>query len=763
MPQLSFYEKLLAAKVPQLLGTYLAVGFGLLQFVEFVVNRYDFASVWVDRYLLLWLGLVPAIALLIYYKGLPQKGTSSGSGWKKGLILLNVGLVALASFLVKGGSSEVTTQTVALVDETGVQQERIIPAKSSVKRIAIFEFQQEKEEKNNVWYGAAYASLFEYHLRQRPEIITTGMQSLNSYYDRFGVEMFTPINVATQRKIAQRARTDYFVSAKYDVSESGHEVSGSLYRAKDGKSVKKLAVQAEDIYAVVDRLKEQIDEYLPPLGDLESAATNLPSAALITDNIEALEAYTKGLIQFNKTPSQLDLVVPHHRAAFNIDPTCGTCAYGLADKLYGQGKPDSATQLLRQAVRLSEILPEREQFGFKATLFSVTGKFDNLAKLMERQRVLYPYEYYPYARLEGYYQMTYGLDSTIHLMETAAELSDREKALGQLYTLYSEKKDFKEVERIIEVIEQEFPDPDQTRMRRASLYQKTGRLDEARDVLQEMMALDPLNLDPLLQLIKLETRNGSFNRAEALAEEMKETALTATDTINAWNALLQVYSATGRIAKAEEELAAYEKFLTRTTPVNVIVMQNYLTKAYYALITGREGRIEQLTNEVAAYDESRANMLKCYLPYYSGIYQLPYSENAALLPECTKTLSGMGKTFAGYAEVATYLLGADHAAAADYLAAKRAEGLEPATMFAEARANRLAGRLEQALEMVEEGLSESPGSPELLLELAHIQRDQGETAAALGTLKKLQNAWGAADDNFIPAQRAKALADELAG
>ncbi|MEM9259794.1 MAG: tetratricopeptide repeat protein, partial [Bacteroidota bacterium] len=250
---------------------------------------------------------------------------------------------------------------------------------------------------------------------------------------------------------------------------------------------------------------------------------------------------------------------------------------------------------------------------------------------------------------------------------------------------------------------------------------------------------------------------------EKLAEEMREVALTATDTTIAWNYLLQVYSATGRIARTEAELVEYEQYLRKTTPLNVIVMQNYLTKAYYALITGREERIEQLTNEVAAYDESRANMFKCYLPYYSGVYQVPYTENTTLLPECIKTLSGMGQTFASYAEVASYFLGEDHAATADYLAAKRAEGLEPATKFAEARANRLAGRLDEALEIVEEGLLESPGSPDLLLEFAYLQRDLGETEAALETLKKVQDIWSEADENFIPAQRAKALADELAG
>ena len=60
MSQPTFFEKLWERKVPQLLGTYLAVGFGVLQFVEFISRRFSMSSFWIDSYLLLWLMLIPA-------------------------------------------------------------------------------------------------------------------------------------------------------------------------------------------------------------------------------------------------------------------------------------------------------------------------------------------------------------------------------------------------------------------------------------------------------------------------------------------------------------------------------------------------------------------------------------------------------------------------------------------------------------------------------------------------------------------------------
>ncbi|MEL7161983.1 MAG: hypothetical protein AAFN92_14575, partial [Bacteroidota bacterium] len=487
MTQASLTDKLLAAKVPQLLGTYLAVGFGLLQFVEFVSNRYTFDNLWVDRYLLLWLGLIPAVALLIYYRGMPPKGVASGAGWKTGLIFTNLAVVLALLFLVDREVGPVTEE-VAVLSADGQTEQRIIPARSAVQRIAVFDFAKQNDAAGESWWGTAYSFLLNDHLRQRPEVITSSPMELASYYDRFGAKQFESINVATQRKIAQRARTDFFVSLEYNIEPSGHQVKGALHRTKDGKAVQSLEASAGDIYGVVDRLKEQIDDFLPPLGDLDRVDTELPSSALITDKENALEPLVKGSIYFINNPDDPAGAANFYRASVKEDPSCANCTLMLATNLYAQGKVDSARVLARDAARLADVLPEREQFLYKIFLLSVNNQADNTMKVLESFRTLYPYDWMPYQYLETYYSMAYGLDSTAALMRQAADLSNRELALERLYAIHSQADNFAEVEKVIDELDAEFPDKDKSLMRRARLYQNTGRGKEAREVLQEMIS-----------------------------------------------------------------------------------------------------------------------------------------------------------------------------------------------------------------------------------------------------------------------------------
>ncbi|MEL6393701.1 MAG: hypothetical protein AAFR97_13180, partial [Bacteroidota bacterium] len=294
----SFSEKLMQAKVPQLLGTYLAVGFGLLQFVEFVSNRYAFSSIWVDRYLLIWLGLIPAVALLIYYRGFPSREKATGAGWKTGLVFANLGFVGMLALLMP---SEVVaqTKTVAFVDEEGVEQERAIPSRSAVQKIGVFQFDNANGNTDkDDWLGVAFGELLHTSLRQRPEVISLNPSSLAGRYEKYGASPFENINFATKRKVAEKASVDYFIAMEHATEENRHVLQGSMYSSDDGREVLELSADAETIFEAVDQLKAQIDAYLPVLEGDNTYVTNLPSSALVTDSETALEAYTRGWISY---------------------------------------------------------------------------------------------------------------------------------------------------------------------------------------------------------------------------------------------------------------------------------------------------------------------------------------------------------------------------------------------------------------------------------------------------------------------------------
>jgi hypothetical protein len=483
MNQPTFFERLWERKVPQLLGTYLAVGFGVLQFVEFISRRFSMSSFWVDSYLLLWLLLIPAVALLLYYQGLPAS-TGKGFNWKKWAIFGNLVLVLLLVLLIPGSAAPATTQTIVTTDTEGKAVRRVIPSAASVQRIAVFQFTNESDDESTDWWGTAYSLLLNDDLRQRPEFLTLGVQSLNRFYPRFNLDKFSDINVGLQRKIAQRARTDYFVSAKYTVSEDSHEVNGGLYRTRDGKLMQTLQAVGPDVFTAVDRLRDQINDFLPPPVVVDQMATELPASALITDREDALQAYAEGVIAFSLDPGNLPVSLNHFLTSLGIDPNCAPCTYEAGDKLYGLGKQDSAKLLITRATRLAEVLPEREQFSYKSSLMAVSGSVDGYYRLMESYRNIYPYEFSPYEALENQYARNYGLDSAIVLMELAAELSDREQALGRLYELYVRAAYYDKVEATIKDLEQEFPDPEMARRRYAALYQTTGQMDKTRETLR---------------------------------------------------------------------------------------------------------------------------------------------------------------------------------------------------------------------------------------------------------------------------------------
>ncbi len=757
----SLPEKIWDQKVPQLLGTYLAVGFGVLQFVEFVINRYQFNSAWIDRYLLLWLGLIPAVSLLLYYRGLPPRGRGRAGIWKRGILFLNLLVVGIMVIAVTGSDRSVELEKVAVANVAGDVVERLVPSSSAVQRVAVFEFENESQEADQSWWGMAYAMLLNHYLRQRPEVLTTSPVALNSYYDRFEEKKYTALNAATQRKIAQRARTDYFVRATYKVTDLTHEVNGALYRTKDGKAVQTLSTNAGSIYEAVENIAAQINDFLPLLRELDEMSTQLPAASLLTDQPDALEAYTKGVIAFDLQPNQLEVTMGHYRESLRLDPSCAVCAYAMGDKFYGMGKKDSSLVMFRKATRLSEVLPEREQFSFKMMLLNVSGEYESLAKLMESYRQTYPYEYYPYQVLENYYTFTYGLDSTIHLMQQAAAVSDREKALISLYKLYLQAERFAEAENTVKDLEQEFPDPEMTQRRFAEVYRSAGDITKARSILQEMIAVDPLNIELQNQLLQLELTSGNFFGAEQLGRSIMQQATTLTDSTTAWTVLIQAFANRGETTRALEELVAYEQRIATITPRSVLVLQNVSARTMIVTQTERWAKAKEYIDQVAQYDAERAELLACYLPIQMLALGQDIPEANEKLRSCEALMTASGPAFAKSLEIFLLIADKDYAAAADRIDKELADKVDVAETSTYAMVNRRAGRYDRAIELIQMKTDKGYSHPVYFLELAKALVAKGDSEAAHEPLQQALDTYRNADPDHLFAKDALALAGQV--
>ncbi|MEL7376656.1 MAG: tetratricopeptide repeat protein, partial [Bacteroidota bacterium] len=98
---------------------------------------------------------------------------------------------------------------------------------------------------------------------------------------------------------------------------------------------------------------------------------------------------------------------------------------------------------------------------------------------------------------------------------------------------------------------------------------------------------------------------------------------------------------------------------------------------------------------------------------------------------------------------------------ADLVEAKKAAGIEVAPPHIVSRINRLAGRYDDAREILDKELAITPGEPDLLLEKAFLEKETNNAASAQNILEQVLDIYNEADAEFVPAQRARELLESL--
>jgi len=123
-------------------GSYLIGGWAIVQFVDWIVTRYNYDNGWTDLILSFLLLLLPGIVIVAWRKTGEISKKHSGLG----ILSANVFLAFLVSFFGFKGGLSAKTETVTVINEEGKEITRAVPNQSLVKRIVLFPFQGENVE-----------------------------------------------------------------------------------------------------------------------------------------------------------------------------------------------------------------------------------------------------------------------------------------------------------------------------------------------------------------------------------------------------------------------------------------------------------------------------------------------------------------------------------------------------------------------------------------------------------------------------------------
>lgn len=756
-------ENLWDRKVPQYLGTYLAVGFGLLQFLEFISNRYDLNSHWVDKYLIVWLALIPAIAVLAYFGAQLRPFFSFNQlRWPKLLILGNVVLaLSLGAFLVNGETAP-DNEVIEVTDEDGKTVTALVPSLHKVKTIACFQFENLTGDNTQDWWGVAFSQLLAFNLEQRPEFYVLSEYTLNGYYNVLGLTAFNPANLGMQREIARKARNDYFSRISYSIEEGQFVFKGNLYSTRDGKSIMDLNVTHEDPYAAIDELKQEIFANIPDAFEPIENQVNLPASTLVTGNSDALKYFTQSRIAYYKNPTGLDEVVTLAKKATDLDPTCSVCHFYVGDPLYGQGRRDEAISYIKNAIKYGASLPERMQFAAKSVLYAITNRLDAYLKLQEVRRKMFPFEFQAYETLLSSYKLNYGVDSAKALLQEAIEYGNLEKGLLALYKLQLENEEYVEAEQTLNRLSKEFPDRDQDRLKYATIYENQGRIKEAKDILIEQETMDPLNMRIQTTLSYLDFKDLKIDEANKRVEQGLEQSTTLVDSLNfLW---IKVFFAqkTGQILKGFQALDAHKQQQLKRAPINRLVVTYFATKADMYLSTGQPEKIRELLDELAKYSPETKDIYDCTAnsQALTKDYEMPMSKEEFI--NCRAGYQSYGEGALEYFEVLTSYLNEDFDNCVKILKAdsgriEKSMSSDPVFL---AKVYAKAGDTQKAKEVLQKSIDQKTDDPLIYHQMA-VLLEKEDPEAAKENLGVALQFWAEADDNFVPKQRADEVAARL--
>ena len=757
-------QKLWDLKFPQYIGSYFAVGFGALQFLEFLNRRYDLSDSFVDKYLLIWFALLPALLILIYFKGKLNPTTAKGTlKWPKFAVIGNLLIAFLLGGLLFNGESIETEQAeiVKLTDEEGKQIEAVVPVLNKVKTIACFQFENLTGDTDLDWWSVAFSELLQMNLEQRPEYYAFSEYELSYYYDELGLEFFILPNIGMQRKIAKNSRNDYFTRIAFKREGDLFNLKGNFYRTVDGESIIDINVSNTSPYKALDAVQQLIYENIPDAMDVAAGQLNLPSSALISNNQEAYKYYTEAGVFLHKNTTAVEEALVLAKKAVVIDESCAMCHLEVGDFLYGAGKREEALAYLKNAVKYSSSLPERMQFKAKEVLYTVLGNIESNIKLQELRRKMFPYDFKSYQNLISTYLANHGVDSTKSLLKEAIANGNLESGLLELYNLELGNDQYAEAEKTLDRFSREFPEQDPEKSRYVGLYERQGNLDKAREILLERETLNPLDSDIQIDLAYLDFRSLNITKANERIENGLEQASTLTDSLSMIWAEGYFYRASGQINKAIAQMAKYEKYAASRSSRNVLLASTFINKYTLYQSIGNHGKVDDLLAELSKYSPESADQYRCS----TKIQAVEQGWNSELgqsdFDGCKETFQSFGEGFGGYVDIILLYLDGAYEECVKKLEednGKLKNLFVNKSFLATIYAN--TGKMDTAKELVKSEIDRKTNSPEFYYKMAWLLEKENKTEA-MEYLNIALKFWANADEDFIPMLKAKELAGRL--
>lgn len=773
--EVTFFKNLLNRRVPYIIGIYLGISWGIIQFVDWIVSRYLLSPHFVDLAVVTLITLVPSITLLAYFHGMP--GRNRWMAAEKITIPVNVlFLILLVLFIFNGKDFGRMSQKVKLKDETGKTIERVIPKAEYKKKIALFYLDNSSGDPALDWLQYGTIHMLEYDLDQDlfMDVISPAAAAIvpGDYYilDKIkeaGYKKAVGLPLLLKRKISGELHMDYFLSGNFIKEKDDLIFEISLYRSINAKRLAKTSFRGKDrdIFQRVDDMTVWIKKELGiPSGHIE-AVNDLPLAEIFTRSLPAARSFTlAGTVTMFE--NDWSTALEYYKTSLEQDPTFTLARIQLASAYMFTNQAGKAHDLYQTIMQQLFKLPERLQFYVKSGYYNLKQDLEKQIAVLRMMIKLYPRDIKAYAGLALVLKWKGQHDEALDLYKRILTIDSRRyKVFQAIGDIHESKGDLQQALTFYQRYAEHFPKDPESFMPIGHLYEKMGDLHRAKSQYEKALLLKPDDIPVLVKLANIEATSGHFENAHQQYREALKLSKIPKDKAAAYEGLANLYAARGRMKKSLEyfqsQLTLMKEFMA---PTMVSIILSFSVNNYI-----------QAGEEKEAFRTLEALKQELKPPYDTFIdfgYIMLYLE-LERADEAEKLLPGVEKFIrkAGVKKLTQFVhLAGGRIQQIRKQYTKAIESFQKALEYepSDAELLRRTGQCHRKLKQYEKAenvllnsLKYRHYNPKLNYELALLYLDMGNKEKALKHVKVALEVWKDADEEFKPAQLARKTLERL--
>lgn len=264
-------------KVLQFFAAYLVAAWTILQFVDWIINRYQISPYWVDLWLWFFVGIIPSLLIYLYHQERINKRILHLR--EKIIFPLNVVIIAVGLYLGYGTSDlGATTKEIEFTNEDGTIVRKLITKDEFRIGIPIFNFKQTSKDSTTMWLERGIRDLLYYDMHQ----------DKNVNPDRFFAD--NTIDKVQDTKVYYK----FYVDGTYKVIDGFYTVNPNLRQSSNGKLIASRSFTGTEVFKILDSISIYIREQVGVTDKQLAQYVDLDIQEFTSDSFKAIQHFVLG-------------------------------------------------------------------------------------------------------------------------------------------------------------------------------------------------------------------------------------------------------------------------------------------------------------------------------------------------------------------------------------------------------------------------------------------------------------------------------------